>query len=266
MLVVAMFVVVLAIVATANVGLVVGCVGRQRINRVRRRPEILYTRLIEIAPYLGVIIAVLLINKGINDTVALFARRNGVEATALFYAIEGDFVAWFQSLFPDVALPYFGVIYILGYVVLLTFPVVAYLFAADAKPFKLLTTAYTVNYAVAIVAYTTVLAYGPRVYSADVSHGLIELFPEITGLLALANSAENVFPSLHTSMAVTVFLIARQTETAFPRWTPIAAFLSINVVVSTMALGIHWLIDVLAGILLAVGSVTAANHWLSSRQ
>ena len=266
MLVAALLVFVLVIVGIANVGLAVCCVGRQRIHRVLRRPELFRRRLVEIAPFFAIVTAILLINKGINDTVALFARQNGIEATALFYAIEGDFVGWFQSLFPDIAMIYFGVIYIFGYVVLLTFPVVGYLFAADTTPFKRLTTAYTVNYAVGIVAYTTVLAYGPRVYSAEVRHGLTALFPEITGLLALANSAENVFPSLHTSMAVTVFLIAQQTETAFPRWTPIAAFLSGSVVVSTMALGIHWLIDVLAGILLAVGSVRVATRWIPSTQ
>jgi membrane-associated phospholipid phosphatase len=67
-------------------------------------------------------------------------------------------------------------------------------------------------------------------------------------------------------MAVTVLLVAIQTHSEFPRWTPIAAFLSLNIMVSTMALGIHWLVDVIAGVLLALISVTVANHYVSWRQ
>ena len=266
MLVAVMVAVVLAVIVTANAGLTAGCVNRAKVTRILTNRSAFSTRVSEIIPYLGAITAVLLINKGLQDAAAGFARTYGFDATALFYAIEGDFVAWFQSLFPEVANLYFGTIYVFGYAILLSFPLLGYLFAESAEPYKVTVTSYAVNYAVAIPLYAGVLAYGPRVYSAEVSHGLLELFPEITGLLALANSAENVFPSLHTSMALTVLLIAVQTHSEFPRWTPIAAFLSLNIVVSTMALGIHWLVDVVAGVLLAWISVTVANHYVSWRQ
>lgn len=265
MLVAVMVSVVLAIAVTANAGLLVSCVGRHRITQIWANRGAFNTRISEIIPYLGGITAVLIINKGLQDAAARFGRTYGFDATELFYSIEGDFVAWFQSLFPEVADLYFGTIYVFGYAILLTFPLIAYLFAKTTKPYKITVTAYAVNYLIAIVIYTVVLAYGPRVYSAEVSHGLLELFPEITGLLALANSAENVFPSLHTSMAMTVLLVAWQTHSEFPQWTPIAAFLSLNIVASTMALGIHWLVDVVAGVLLAWVSITVANHYVSWR-
>ena len=257
---------VLAVVVTANAGLLASCVGRPKVSRIWTNRGALTTRISEIIPYLGGITAVLIINKGLQDAVARFARTYGFDATALFYTIEGDFVAWFQSLFPEVANLYFGTIYVFGYAILLTFPLIGYLFAETAEPYKVTVTAYAVNYMVAIVIYAAVLAYGPRVYSAEVSHGLLELFPEITGLLALANSAENVFPSLHTSMSMTVLLVAVRTHSEFPRWTPVAAFLALNVVVSTMALGIHWLVDVVAGVLLAWVSIVVANHYVSWRR
>lgn len=261
-----MVTVVLGVVLLANAGLLAACVGLNRVARVWHDRSLFTTRISEIAPYLGGITAVVLVNKLLQDSAARFARTHGFEATGLFYSIEGDLVAWVQSLLPEVANLYFGTIYIFGYAVLLSFPLIGYLFADDATPYKTTVTAYAVNYAVAIVLYVTVLAYGPRVYSAEVSHGLLELFPQITGLLALANSAENVFPSLHASMSMTVLFVAFQTHSEFPRWTPVAVFLALNVVLSTMALGIHWVIDVVAGVVLAWLSVIAANRLVSRRQ
>ena len=67
-------------------------------------------------------------------------------------------------------------------------------------------------------------------------------------------------------MSMTVLLVAVRTHSEFPRWTPVAAFLALNVVVSTMALGIHWLVDVVAGVLLAWVSIVVANHYVSWRR
>jgi len=69
-----------------------------------------------------------------------------------------------------------------------------------------------------------------------------------------------VFPSLHTALSVTVLLVAVSTHDEFPRWTPIAAVLAGSIVVATMFLGIHWVVDVVAGGLLAAGSVAVANR------
>lgn len=261
-----MVTVVLGVVLLANAGLIAACVGSTKVARLWNSRGLLTARLGEIAPYLGGITAVILINKLLQDAAARFARTYGFEATSLFYTIEGDFVAWLQSLFPEVTNLYFGTIYIFGYAVLLSFPLIGYLFAEDAVPYKTTVTAYAVNYAIAIVIYTAVLAYGPRVYAAEVSHGLLELFPQITGLLALANSAENVFPSLHTSMSMTVLFVALQTHSEFPRWTPVAVFLALNIVLSTMVLGIHWLVDVVAGVVLAWISITIANRFVSRQR
>ena len=110
-----MVTVVLGVVLLANAGLIAACVGSIKVARLWNNRSLLTARLGEIAPYLGGITAVILISKLLQDAAARFSRTYGFEATSLFYKIEGDFIAWLQSLFPEVTNLYFGTIYIFGY-------------------------------------------------------------------------------------------------------------------------------------------------------
>ncbi|PHQ46249.1 inositol phosphorylceramide synthase, partial [Halorubrum sp. C3] len=75
----------------------------------------------------------------------------------------------------------------------------------------------------------------------------------------------NVFPSLHTSLSVTVGTFAVLTRDEYPLWTLIAVPLSLSVVIATMYLGIHWLTDVVAGFALAFGCVALAYRLVEPR-
>jgi membrane-associated phospholipid phosphatase len=66
-----------------------------------------------------------------------------------------------------------------------------------------------------------------------------------------ANSAlDNCFPSLHTSLALTVAIVASRGEGR--RAAAVLWILAVAVVLSTLHLGIHWLTDIGAGIVLAI--------------
>ncbi len=262
--VLALFLIVIAATAGALALVCWWCLGPRRLHEVRNRPEWFRDRLRAVWPFLLVLVLVLLVNKGLQGYIERFSQAYGIEATATIHAIEGDFVVTVQSLLPDIVMPYFSAVYIVGYALLLVAPVFLYLFAERARPLKLLVTAYAINYGVAVIAYASVVAYGPR--NADRSSGgssadapLLELVPDITHLTALWNTNTNVFPSLHTSLSVTVFLLAALTRAEFRRWFGLAAVLAASIVVATMALGIHWLLDVLAGVVLAVVAVAGAR-------
>ncbi len=265
MLVFVILAVVLAVSGAALAALLVICVGRSRLAAARSPHAWFADRLRGVAPFVAGLGLILLVNKGLQGSIQRFSDRYGIEATGLFYTIEGDFVSWFQQLFPAQATLYFSAMYVFGYVVLLTFPLVAYLFSESITPIKTLVAAYAINYGVAVIFYASVYAYGPRNFesestdTASVSQPLFELFPDITLLTSLVNSHTNVFPSLHTSLSVTVLLLAGLTHEEFPRWTPIAAVITASIVASTMYLGIHWLVDVIAGVVLAVASVYGAQ-------
>ena len=248
------------------------CVGLDRIRPVVSDRSRLRRRLRAIGPYVGGLAVVVVFNKGLIERLEGFSRRYGVEATAWLYAVEGDFVATVQGVVPDWGVYYFAPMYVIGYVVLLGFPFAAYLFAEDARALKTLVAAYAINYAVAIGCYATVLAYGPRNYhrlpgadpdAARVEEPLLDSFREVTQLTARVNVETNVFPSMHAALSVTVLLVAVSTHEEFPRWTAISALFTGSILLATIALGIHWGIDVLAGIALATGSVTVADRLVS---
>nr|WP_267902763.1 phosphatase PAP2 family protein [Halovenus carboxidivorans] len=184
--------------------------------------------------------------------------------TGVFYAIEGDLAAQVQTLIPDIAAPYFASVYMFGYALVVIAPLVLYLFADSLRHLKTVLLAYTINYAVATVLYTLVIARGPRIASSSTQGIIQEFFPYFTLLTGQVNSPRNVFPSLHTSLAVTVLVVAVLTRNEFPRWLSLTTVLTTSIVVSTVYLGIHWFIDLAAGVCLAVASVWLA-HQLNGR-
>lgn len=240
------------------------CVGTERLQRVRTNRTRLRHRVRTVAPFVAVLAAVLVVNKGLQDRIEQFSHAYGFDATATLYAIEGDFVLTLQGVIPDIAMIYFAAVYVIGYAVLLVTPFVVYLFADRVRPLAVLVVAYAINYAVAVVCYALVVAYGPRNAgresdgsSADAP--LLELVPDITVITAQVNTHTNVFPSLHTSLSLTVLLVAAGTREEFRRWFGLAMVLAVSIVVSTMALGIHWATDVVAGAALAIVAVALAR-------
>lgn len=260
MLLLEMVATVVAVVGTALLGVSALCLGLDPVRRVRHDPEWLWDRLREIGPYAFVLALVLALNKGLQGYVARLNTEIAFRATETFYAIEGDLVADIQHTIPEETTIYFSAMYVFGYVTLAVFPVILYWFADSAAPLKRTLTAYGLNYLGAIVCYTFILAYGPRQQIAGVEHLLVDLYPQVTTLTSQVNRAHNVFPSLHTSLSVTVLFLAYLTRAESPRWFAVASVISSSIVVSTMYLGIHWAIDVLAGIILAAVSVYGAGR------
>lgn len=232
-------------------------VGWQRLVTTARD---LPSRLAVIAPYAGVLGLVLLINKGTQTMVTNVSLLFSYNLTPTIYSIEGEFVSHLQGVMTTEAFLYFSFIYVIGYSFLLVFPIVAYLCLPEMRRLKELFVAYGLNYGIGVACYALFVAYGPRNVMPDaVSQPLYSFYPETMLLTSEVNTNMNVFPSLHTSLAVTVLLFAFLTRDEYPLWAAVATILSVSVVVSTMALGIHWLIDVLAGVVLAVVAVAASG-------
>lgn len=78
---------------------------------------------------------------------------------------------------------------------------------------------------------------------------------------AAAGVTLNCFPSMHTSIAFAMFLvvITNEKDTLF-KW--IWSFFCLSVVYSTMYLEIHWIIDVICGMILALVSVKIVDFIL----
>lgn len=239
--------VLLSVVAPAVVGLGRLTALRDRI-RERTRPLVLLA-------------GVLVFNGLVRDVVKEASWIVGWNITGTLFAIEGSFVAGVQSFATPELTAYFSFTYLVGYTFLLTFPLLAYLALANPWPLRTAVVAYSLNYLGGLVCYLLFIAYGPRNLMPQAVTSLLYVsYPGTQLLTSRVNASTNVFPSLHTSLSLTVALLAWRTREVYPRWVPVATIVATSVIVSTMYLGIHWATDVAAGALLAVASVLVAER------
>jgi len=174
----------------------------------------------------------------------------GWDLTHLVHRLEGDAAAVFQraDALPVIWASAFAYIIVLP--VLLAAPLV--LAAAEERlgDFRALAAGIIANYVIAIPFYLLVpvkemWAGNPgkvRLLLDEVSPAIMEAYRKNSAL-------DNCFPSLHTSLAVTVAIIAARGERR-----PVAAgiwILATAVALSTLHLGIHWATDAAAGVILA---------------
>ena len=225
-------------------------------DRLRTAASDLPERLRMAAKPVGFLAGVLVINSLVRNVGVEVSWIIGTNITRFIYSLEGAVVATIQSLVPGWLTLYFGYVYVYGYAFLLVFPLLAAMLAAERRHLRHTAFAYAINYTVGMCCYLLFIAYGPRNYMpALVDPLLFDTLPRFQLLTSEVNANTNVFPSLHTSLSMTVALLAIRDHETFPKWTPVAVFLAVSVVLSTMILGIHWATDVVAGAVLAVFSV-----------
>ncbi|MFC7045088.1 phosphatase PAP2 family protein [Halobacteriaceae archaeon GCM10025711] len=255
------------LVAVDLVALVVATlviVGPARLRATKRRG---LDHLRAVAPYLALLGVVLAVNSVARQVGPEVSWMVGWNITGLIYSIEGGLVAVVQSVATPTLTAYFSTIYIYGYVFLLVFPFVAYAALEDLRPLRRTAVAYSANYVLGLACYLLFIAYGPRNLIPDLVDPLLyATYPQTQILTGEVNTNTNVFPSLHTSLSVTVGMLAWRTREVYPGWLVVAAPLAFSVVISTMYLGIHWGTDVVAGVLLAVGSVAIADRFVDQNR
>ncbi|ELY79121.1 phosphatase PAP2 family protein [Natrinema gari] len=247
-------------IATVCIGVTATCALCVRSSALPRTIAELENRARELAPYLGVTLLVLLVKRWTHYRRLELSYALDWNITAEIYAVEGSFVAGLQSIVPDTLIGFFSAMYMFGFPYLLVSALVLYFLLATQRRFKQLLVAYALNTLVGSIFYTLFIAYGPRNHLSTVNGLMYEFYPQTQELTAEVSANTNVFPSLHTSLAVIVAIFAWRSRRDYPRWFPIASVVATLVVFSTMYLGIHWLIDVIAGVVLGVWCVLTAER------
>lgn len=119
-------------------------------------------------------------------------------------------------------------------------------------------------YAIAHTVYMLVPGYGPVKFLADqYQHQLPSGF-WLDAVLNAVNSGgaqKDIFPSLHTAgpLFIALFSFRHRDKLPFKYTWPLVAFFSANIIIATMFLRWHYLIDVLAGIALSTTGFLVAG-------
>lgn len=198
-----------------------------------------------------------LIGGGVLDVVQihyddLLTRALALDFTPHIERIEKGAVANIQSRFDHPIL-----IWILAFAYIISFPgllvgmILATAHAGDRTRLFHALLAYAINYALVIPFYFLFPVNEPWSHPDSGVRPLITetLGPAFMEAIRPLSGINNCFPSYHVSLSVTLALVALETR------KPVGPFAAINAVLiaaSTVILGFHWILDVIAGILFGV--------------
>ena len=181
--------------------------------------------------------------------------------THLIHEIEGSFVLGVQSIIEsEVIIQILSLHYLFAYLFIIWYPPVHYILSGDRDLADLSAMNYVIIYVLAVPFY---LFFNVEVTSSYIP-GIEALMYHDSWNLAFFTSNDpfdNGVPSLHIGLPVSLLLIHRAhlkangIETSSWRHRGLDRFIMANVAIysfSILYLGIHWVFDILPGLLLAV--------------
>ncbi|MDW5558818.1 phosphatase PAP2 family protein [Methanosarcina sp.] len=179
--------------------------------------------------------------------------------------LEGTKVSVFQSLANPMLTYFCGVVYLVGFPFLLIFTFILFLFSQDDKALKEYAITFILIYLIAYVFYI----FFPVNVTGHVLPGVIPLLyqlnPAIMGIVTICSPRlNNCFPSLHAALSVmaTMFILFK---TDLRRYKVFAVGTTIFILFSILYLGIHWITDMIGGIILALSSYFVATRIFKKR-
>ncbi|MGG4032749.1 phosphatase PAP2 family protein [Paenibacillus cisolokensis] len=185
----------------------------------------------------------------------------GADFTPLFYAIEGDLVANIQQLLVrDWLTPVMSFMYIVVFQSLLIASLVMYVYLDPTKRlYRATCYAIMINYVIAIPFFLYFPVNEAWFYHSNVSFPMLETFPAFESEYRHLSGLDNCFPSLHTSISVTLSILAFRSK--IRRWAWLVGISAAVIITSIFYLGIHWMTDMLGGTVLGIFSAALGLYF-----
>lgn len=161
---------------------------------------------------------------------------------------------WFFRLWqPDWLTGYFQWVYLNGFTLSYWICVIRAFFTKDVKKLALYSMGgYLLQVPLILPFYNTILLQ--EVWYVE---GTPDLLERVLTPAEQYTTAWNCFPSMHTSIAFAALVLAMREKSKSFRW--VIGIYSSSIIISTMYLKIHWVIDVLGGMLFAYACVRLAD-------
>jgi len=202
------------------------------------------------------LISILMINK-----FELWLEKQMVtpaDFTPHIYRFEGDVVYWIQQIFEHEWLTVFlGFFYVVIFTALIAVSIGIYTHSKQFHLFYAFIYAIMINYLLAIPFYLLLPVNEVWYHIPDkVQFLMLDFFPTFEQEYRPLSGLDNCLPSLHTSVSVTIALIALRSNLRLWRWT--ASISAAMIIFSIFYMGIHWVVDMFAGVLLGVFAATVS--------
>ncbi|MFC4306189.1 phosphatase PAP2 family protein [Cohnella boryungensis] len=176
------------------------------------------------------------------------------DLTPILSGWEGAWPLWLQDNLQSQALTLIcGLFYLVLFQATMIASVGIYTYRQDMKLYYAFCVAILLNYVLAVPFYLFVPVNEVWYAHPQVQFLLLHIFPAFEQEYRALSGLNNCFPSLHTSISVTLALLA--SKSGIRRWAVFAWINAIVIVFSIFYLGIHWFTDMVAGVLLAMLTV-----------
>ncbi|PYI53314.1 phosphatase PAP2 family protein [Paenibacillus flagellatus] len=171
--------------------------------------------------------------------------------TPSVYGLEGEFVAVFQRLFENGFLTsVLSFFYVVVFPALMITSIAIYTYERNYKLFRAVCYAMMINYMIAIPFYLFFPVTEVHAFNPNVRFLMLDAFPTFETDYRPLSDLDNCFPSLHTSISVSMAVIALRSKNGF--WKVFAPVSAGIIIFSIFYLGIHWLMDMSAGMVLGL--------------
>jgi len=217
--------------------------------------------------HIGLVFSIYVWKDILDQLDRLIMANTQFEFTPWVYAIEGDLVLWVQQAFlNDLLTTLLTHFYVAGYMLVCYVSVLYFCYfddryIADRVSMSIF---YVYAFAVPFYLFLNVRVTGDHIPAMETL--AYNLTPEINDWFTRIDPFTNGMPSLHIGIPFAVWLSLIKWDSD-KRWRNYTNFLAVFIVLTAFAvvyLGIHWYLDIIGGMLIALLAVQASekSQWL----